>query len=137
MALWRCQHCGTPQPVAARCWVCRRSSTSCGTCRHFRLSVAAGIGYCGLDRERKPLAGDEIRGCWTGKPAGADDGDGEAPTPEVDIRRDPAPAYTGGFIPVDALVVPLPAEPIREPAPPIVAAAPASPDGMLWAELDA
>ena len=64
MALWRCPHCGTPQPVTARCWVCRRSSTSCGTCRHFRASVAARIGYCGLDRDRKPLAGDEIRGCW-------------------------------------------------------------------------
>ena len=50
MALWRCPHCGTPQPVAARCWVCRRSSTSCATCRHFRTSVAARIGYCGLDR---------------------------------------------------------------------------------------
>jgi len=26
--------------------------------------VAAQLGYCGLDRQRKPLSGDEIRGCW-------------------------------------------------------------------------
>jgi hypothetical protein len=26
--------------------------------------VAAQLGYCGLDRQRKPLIGDEIRGCW-------------------------------------------------------------------------
>jgi hypothetical protein len=62
--MWRCPHCGTPQPVTARCWVCRRSSTSCGTCRHFRRSVAANVGYCGLARDRSPLRGDEIRSCW-------------------------------------------------------------------------
>jgi hypothetical protein len=22
------------------------------------------VGYCGLDRTRSPLKGDEIRGCW-------------------------------------------------------------------------
>jgi hypothetical protein len=64
MPMWRCPHCGTPQPVTARCWVCHRSSTSCGTCRHFRGSVAANIGYCGLARDRRPLRGDEIRACW-------------------------------------------------------------------------
>lgn len=68
MSMWRCPHCGTPQVETARCWVCRRSSTSCGTCRHFRGSVAAGIGYCGLDRGRAPLRGDEIRGCWEDPP---------------------------------------------------------------------
>jgi hypothetical protein len=64
MAMWRCPHCATPQPIAARCWVCHRSSTSCGTCRHFRGSVAANVGYCGAARDRRPLHGDEIRGCW-------------------------------------------------------------------------
>ena len=64
MPMWRCPHCGTPQPVTARCWVCRRSSTSCGTCRNFRGSVAANVGYCGLARDRRPLRGDEIRACW-------------------------------------------------------------------------
>jgi hypothetical protein len=26
--------------------------------------VAAQLGYCGLDRQRRPLRGDEIRECW-------------------------------------------------------------------------
>jgi hypothetical protein len=38
------------------------------TCRHFRRSVAANVGYCGLDRRRAPLLGDEIRACWEGGP---------------------------------------------------------------------
>jgi hypothetical protein len=70
MPMWRCPHCGTPQAETARCWVCQRSSTACGTCRHFRRSVAAQIGYCGLDRLRQPLSGAEIRGCWEAWPAG-------------------------------------------------------------------
>lgn len=72
MPMWRCPHCGTPQPEMARCWVCQRSTTACVTCRHFRRSVAASIGYCGLDRRRLPLNGDEIRSCWeAGQPSGA------------------------------------------------------------------
>ena len=70
--MWRCPHCGTPQAETARCWVCRRSSTACGTCRNFRHSVAGSLGYCGLDRGRQPLVGDEIRACWEAWPAGAD-----------------------------------------------------------------
>ena len=64
MPMWRCPHCATPQAETARCWVCHRSTTACGSCRHFRRSVAAQIGYCGLDRQRSPLQGDEIRACW-------------------------------------------------------------------------
>ena len=64
MPMWRCPHCGTPQAETARCWVCHRSSTACATCQNFRRSVAAQLGYCGLDRERRPLRGDEIRACW-------------------------------------------------------------------------
>jgi hypothetical protein len=26
--------------------------------------VAGQLGYCGLDRQRQPLRGDEIRSCW-------------------------------------------------------------------------
>ena len=69
MPMWRCPHCGTPQAETARCWVCRRSSTSCGTCRNYRRSVAGQLGYCGLDRRRQPLTGDEIRSCWEAWPA--------------------------------------------------------------------
>ena len=36
VAMWHCPHCGAPQAETARCWVCRRSSTTCSTCRHFR-----------------------------------------------------------------------------------------------------
>jgi hypothetical protein len=73
MPMWRCPHCGTPQAETARCWVCRRSSTACATCRNFRRSVAAQLGYCGLDRERAPLRGDEIRGCWEAAAAPIED----------------------------------------------------------------
>ena len=88
--MWRCPHCGTPQAETARCWVCRRSSTACATCRHFRRSVAAQLGYCGLDRERRPLRGDEIRACWEARsspivpddaPAGGDPAHRSAPSP--------------------------------------------------------
>jgi hypothetical protein len=65
MPMWRCPHCRTPQAEAARCWVCHRSSTSCATCVNFRHAVFGGTGYCGLDRRRDPLAGDEIRACWS------------------------------------------------------------------------
>lgn len=64
MAMWRCPHCATPQAETSRCWVCKRSSTSCATCRNYRVSVAPGIGYCGLDRRRLPLVGNELRPCW-------------------------------------------------------------------------
>jgi hypothetical protein len=64
MPMWRCPHCGTPQTETSRCWVCKRSSTSCGTCRHFRRSIAGQLGYCGFDPRRQPLRGDEMRGCW-------------------------------------------------------------------------
>jgi hypothetical protein len=70
--MWRCPHCGTPQAESARCWVCRRSSTTCSTCHHFRRALSAGVGWCGLDPRRVPLSGRELRGCWTAADAGAD-----------------------------------------------------------------
>ena len=100
MPMWRCPHCGTPQAETARCWVCRRSSTACGTCRNFRRSVAAQLGYCGLDRGRQPLAGDEIRSCWEAWPNGAD------PATIIPLTIRPAGATVDGiphreFIEVD------------------------------------
>ena len=64
MPVWRCPHCSTPQAEAARCWVCRRSTTSCATCRNFRPGVANGLGMCGLDPRRVALTGAEMRACW-------------------------------------------------------------------------
>ncbi|MBF6605957.1 MAG: hypothetical protein IVW53_10290 [Chloroflexi bacterium] len=92
MPMWRCPHCETPQAETARCWVCHRSSTSCATCRHFRDAVAANLGYCGLDRARTPLRGDEVRACWEpGLRAGALE-DPEAP--------DPWPGPSGAGLPI-------------------------------------
>ena len=110
MPMWRCPHCGTPQHEAARCWVCRRSSTTCSTCRHFRQSLATAVGYCGLDPRRAPLRGTELRGCWTARP------DAVAATAEPepsggDIAAIPAavarlrlaarPGILEGFVPVE------------------------------------
>jgi hypothetical protein len=47
--------------------------------------VAAQLGYCGLDRQRRPLRGDEIRGCWEASAAPI-----EVPS-STPIRFAPAP----------------------------------------------
>jgi hypothetical protein len=70
--MWHCPHCGAPQAETARCWVCRRSSTTCSTCRHFRRALSSDLGYCALDRRRQPLTGRELRGCWEESPAESD-----------------------------------------------------------------
>ncbi len=101
MPMWRCPHCGTPQPESARCWVCHRSSTCCATCRQFRPSIAAGLAYCGLDPGRRPLAGDEIRPCWVSAdevPAALDDVESGEPAPP----RLRTPVRSGrDFVPVE------------------------------------
>jgi hypothetical protein len=107
MAMWRCPHCGTPQAETARCWVCRRSSTACASCRHFRRSVAAQLGYCGLDRERRPLRGDEIRACWEASavPVIPDDAPvapvRRSSSPSLDIVLDRTPVRKLEFIDID------------------------------------
>src|SRR5918995_7313805 len=75
MATWRCPNCGTAQSAsAARCFLCNRSATSCGTCAEFRGSVVGGVGYCALDRRRDPLTGAEQRDCWTSAAAALEEG---------------------------------------------------------------
>lgn len=104
MPMWRCPHCGTPQQEAARCWVCRRSSTICSTCRHFRASLAASVGYCGLDRRRAPLTGTELRGCWTARAVQPSDAPPPAPPPAANRLRLPPRSQPGileGFVPVE------------------------------------
>lgn len=98
--MWRCPHCGTPQAETSRCWVCRRSSTTCSTCRHFQRSLAADVGFCGLDRRRLPLTGSELRGCWE---AGAQR-EVVATGPTHDLP-DPSPRRRQ-FIPVEPVVRP-------------------------------
>src|SRR5436190_3057024 len=115
MAMWRCPHCGTPQAETARCWVCHRSSTACASCRHFRRSVAAQLGYCGLDRERRPLRGDEIRACWEASVVAVEPAEGPvapvrraAPRP-LDIVLDRTPVRKLEFVDID----PTPMKPVR------------------------
>lgn len=108
VALWRCPHCSAPQPETARCWVCRRSTTCCATCRHFRRAVSPGIGFCGLDPRRQALRGDEVRGCWAAPSVAASGARlpaGDAPAGST------APPPPGGraraaraFVPLDELL---------------------------------
>jgi hypothetical protein len=82
--------------------------------------VAGSLGYCGLDRRRQALVGDEIRSCWEAWPAGADPA---LATPVMSLS-----AADGMTAPVRAErleFVEVRARPIVEPAP--VATEPATP----------
>lgn len=102
------------------------------TCRHFRRSVAAQVGYCGLDRRRTPLVGDEIRACWE---AGAAPDRPTLPAPVMTI-----PAAAGlDFIEVDApasgaATGSSSSEPVFDPPAQVL---PAEPRWSLWSELEA
>jgi hypothetical protein len=140
VAMWACPHCGAPQTETARCWVCRRSSTTCSTCRHFRTSLAADVGFCAKDRWHTPLTGLELRACWEeGRRAAAEPDTGPSPTkpPVTDepprrtwatVRGDggpldrPDPMRLRGFIPLEELqapgqAIPVEPEPGMRPAP--------------------
>jgi hypothetical protein len=111
--------------------------------------VAARIGYCGLDRDRKPLAGAEIRACWvSAAPLRIEADAAPSPDPVPDSAPLTGPLRLRGFVPVesvfDDLSDPLPVAPATTPeatppAPPptIVASASPAADGMLWADLEA
>jgi hypothetical protein len=118
--------------------VCRRSSTSCATCRHYRRSIAASLGYCGLDRRRQPLTGDEIRACWDGWPGGA------ATSPDALPISGPARTDEPDHRPLDFVAVEALAARTDEPAteidePPVIAPKqPATEPGWsLFGDLDA
>jgi hypothetical protein len=132
--MWRCPHCGTPQAETARCWVCRRSSTACGTCRNFRRSVAGSLGYCGLDRRRQPLAGDEIRECWEARPSGADLtlAVGAAARIAAEEAIAAGRAAPLEFIEVHGRLASEPVAPSPEPAAPSVEPSVPSPDGPAF-----
>lgn len=113
MPLWRCPHCGTPQVESSRCWVCRRSTTSCAACTHFRRGIAGGLGLCGLDPRRVPLRGTEMLACWvaadtTGALGGPDDPPDDPA--RVMVLAGPAASAASGsrvgrtFVPIESLM---------------------------------
>jgi hypothetical protein len=106
MPVWRCPHCATPQAEASRCWVCRRSTTSCVTCRHYRRAITGGLGLCGLDPRHPAVADTDVRACWVGMPASAA-GLAVGPGSLDWLAADGAPRALGPragrtFVPVDA-----------------------------------
>lgn len=115
--MWRCPHCDTSQAEAVRCWACSRSPSTCGSCRHFRTSVATSAGYCANDRRRLPIRPGEVRPCWeeAGAVPAADGlfqgfllGAAADPVPAIDVADAPAAM-------ADAASLVLPAPPAAEP----------------------
>ena len=47
------------------------------------------MGYCGLDRTRQPISGDEIRACWESRPEAIDVA--LSPPPPLTFDRTPVP----------------------------------------------
>src|SRR5919107_341297 len=113
--MWHCPHCGAPQAETARCWVCRRSSTTCSTCTHFRRALAGDLGYCGLDARRRPLTGLEQRGCWEPSPAAVAEAEQaravmavephrlRAKRPTLPAYRNDQPSTVRDFVPVESV----------------------------------
>jgi hypothetical protein len=97
--------------------------------------VAAQLGYCGLDRTRQPLTGDEIRGCWEAWPAGA------AAASTVPLIIDAARTDAERKPPLEFVEIDGASEPVEVPvdsAEPLTAPPPlaAEPGWSLWAELE-
>ena len=143
MPLWRCPHCGIPQAETSRCWVCHQSTTSCGTCRHFRRGVANGLGLCGLDPRRGALSGTEIQACWEASVPATHEAAAPGSTGLTLPTHEPAHRAPRTFVPVDELVAagvagrtlpPVASPPPAAPAP-TVESRPA-PGWSLWGDLD-
>ena len=92
--------------------------------------MAGSLGFCGLDRGRQPLTGDEIRPCWEA-PAGGTD----APIAAAVTAADDDPSAPGRAAPLEFVEVHghLAAEPAvaivepTEPEPNVAAPSPGSP----------
>ncbi len=113
--------------------------------------MAGQLGYCGLDRRRAPLVGDEIRACWESTPVLAvaplppaapvtAAGSGTAlPTQArdfIEVDQAPAPARVAA-----ATATPVP-DPDHDPADATLPAAGlsaigAEPGWSLWGDLEA
>jgi hypothetical protein len=109
--------------------------------------VAGSLGYCGLDRRRQPLAGDEIRPCWEAWPDGADPTLSAPPLigPAADGRAADRRAEPLEFVEVRDRPVEDPAGASRDPAAPLVEAPPfvggpvpplGEPGWSLWGDPD-
>jgi hypothetical protein len=133
--MWHCPSCGAPQAETARCWVCHRSSTTCSTCRHFRTSLSADVGWCALDPKRRPLTGAEQRGCWQERHTAAEAapllvesrrGRRSSVAADQEDRDGALPAHRE-FIPVELLgPITAPASPAQDAEVDAIAALPAS-----------
>jgi hypothetical protein len=97
--------------------------------------VAAQLGFCGLDRGRQPLRGDEIRGCWEGWPSGQVAPD-RPPTIGPARPVDPASPAPLEFIEVTALGASATSAPAQAPSPALVPDLPVRPDHgwNLWGD---
>ena len=61
------------------------------------------MGYCGLDRQRQPLVGDEIRACWEARPGAVELSMIASPVaPGADDGRPADRAAHREFVEVDA-----------------------------------
>ena len=111
--------------------------------------MAGSLGYCGLDRRRQPLAGDEIRSCWEAWPGGADPMPTAPPSmrPAADDESVPARAVRLEFVEVGDRPEAGPADAPMDPAATSDAPSPLGPgphlpsrDGepgwSLWGDLD-
>ena len=97
--------------------------------------MAGQLGYCGLDRQRKPLQGDEIRACWEAADAAS-----------VTVAALPGVGPVWPFESGDTrtavrelqFVEVEPGPQAAEPAAPIVAtpSSPAEPGWSLWGEAE-
>jgi hypothetical protein len=140
MPVWRCPHCATPQAEASRCWVCRRSTTSCATCRHFRRGVATGLGLCGLDPRSSALDGTEMRACWTSQDPVVEVGAPVASPARHDVTRrrwEEQGRRPRTFVPVDEVVASPEPSPVVTPdrSPSIPARLPVPGTGWsLWGD---
>jgi hypothetical protein len=103
MPVWRCPHCATPQAEASRCWVCRRSTTSCVTCRHYRRGLSGSLGLCALEPRNAPVANTDVRGCWVAAEASGE----PVAEPQADAasagRRSAGSRAPRTFVPVESL----------------------------------
>jgi hypothetical protein len=101
------------------------------------------VGYCGLDRRRQPLLGDEIRACWEPGQAATPDAvpvlavtrpGGEPAIPADAARRDFVEIASGTPLPATAADRAVPPAPASDgPAAP---GASREPRWSLWSELE-